>query len=368
MVNDSLATWRPNWAIPPGELLAEALEERGMSQAELARRMNRPLKTVNEIVKAKTAVTPETAVQLEMVLGIAASFWIRAEANYREQLAREQLSQQLESDADWVHKFPVQDLVRRNRLRRGASAGDQLAELLRFFGVSSRAAWGRHWNTAAASFRRSAAFTASPEPVAAWLRIGEIEAEKMDCEPFDAQKLERMLPAIRRLTLKKPLGFRSELVDMLKSCGVALVLTPELRGTHMSGATRWLSSEKVLVQLSLRHRTNDQFWFALLHELGHVLGGGKRQAYLDLLDQDPSVDEEEMEAVAFARSQLVPEDDYARLVEGSSLTAESITQFAEEIGVSPGIVVGRLQRDGRLPFSAMNYLKEQFRWLDDPRR
>lgn len=73
-------TWRRDWTAAPGEVLVEALEERGMSQSELARRMGRPTKTINEIANGKAAITPETAIQLELTLGITAAFWNNLEA------------------------------------------------------------------------------------------------------------------------------------------------------------------------------------------------------------------------------------------------------------------------------------------------
>ena len=78
----------PDSVSAPGETLGEILEARGMSQAELADRTGRPKKTINEIIRGKTAITPETAIQFERVFGIAASFWIAREQNYREALAR----------------------------------------------------------------------------------------------------------------------------------------------------------------------------------------------------------------------------------------------------------------------------------------
>jgi len=57
----------PDVVSPPGETLLEILEDRGMSQAELAERTGRPKKTINEIIKGKAALTPETAIQLERV-------------------------------------------------------------------------------------------------------------------------------------------------------------------------------------------------------------------------------------------------------------------------------------------------------------
>ena len=42
------------------------------------------------------------------------------------------------------------------------------------------------------------------------------------------------------------------------------------------GITRWLSSDRAIIQMSLRYRTDDQFWFSFFHEDGHVLLHGKR--------------------------------------------------------------------------------------------
>lgn len=74
----------PDVAIPPGEYLAEEIEARGMSQKELARRMDRPLNAINEIIKGKKSITAETALQLEAVMPeIPARFWLNLETDYQ---------------------------------------------------------------------------------------------------------------------------------------------------------------------------------------------------------------------------------------------------------------------------------------------
>jgi len=78
----------PDVAIPPGATLAEEIETRGMSQAELARRMGRPIQAVNEIIRGKKAITAETALGLEDVLGTPAHFWLRLEADHQLNVAR----------------------------------------------------------------------------------------------------------------------------------------------------------------------------------------------------------------------------------------------------------------------------------------
>jgi HTH-type transcriptional regulator/antitoxin HigA len=81
--------YTPEEVSPPGETLAETLEAIGMTQAELARRTGRPLETINEIILGKTAITAETALQLERVLNVPAAFWNNREAQYREALCAE---------------------------------------------------------------------------------------------------------------------------------------------------------------------------------------------------------------------------------------------------------------------------------------
>src|ERR1700690_3305542 len=110
--------WQRDWTVAPGELLVEALEERGMSQSELARRMGRPVKTINEIANGKAAITPDTAIQLELTLGVSASFWNNLEAAYREQLARVRSETTLATHASWAKGFPIKDLVRHKLIDR----------------------------------------------------------------------------------------------------------------------------------------------------------------------------------------------------------------------------------------------------------
>ena len=63
----------------------------GMTQKELAQRMGRPIQSINEVIRGKRALTAETALDLERVLGIEASLWVRLEGDYRLALARQKL-------------------------------------------------------------------------------------------------------------------------------------------------------------------------------------------------------------------------------------------------------------------------------------
>ena len=134
-----------------------------MTQAELAQRTARPPKTINEIIKGKAAITAETAIQLERALGVSARFWTGLEATYRNSLAQQEAQRELEANTSWIDRFPIADLVRHKQIERGASKAQTLGNLLSYLGLSSPAAFDRHWLSSAAEDRSSPTFIASPK-------------------------------------------------------------------------------------------------------------------------------------------------------------------------------------------------------------
>ena len=85
--------------IPPGEYLAEVIAVKGISQAELARRLGRPFQAVNEIIKGEKAITPATALQLERALDVPAHIWTGLESRYRLIKARLEEKKQIQKES-----------------------------------------------------------------------------------------------------------------------------------------------------------------------------------------------------------------------------------------------------------------------------
>ena len=94
--------------IPPGEILEEEIEARGMTQKELAARLSRPAQVINEIIRGKKAITAETAIGLGKVLGIDAQFWMNLESNYRITLARKREEGPDRSQRGMARRIPDQ--------------------------------------------------------------------------------------------------------------------------------------------------------------------------------------------------------------------------------------------------------------------
>jgi addiction module HigA family antidote len=359
-----LIRYEPDYVTPPGEVLEEYLTVLGMTKAELAARCGRPTKTISEIIHGKTAITAETAIQLGRVFGRPASLWQNLEANYRLRIAERDDHAKLTRHADWAGKFPVKAMVAAGCLEQPNGDADLVTKLLRFFGVGTVAGWEARYGELAVAYRRSPAFQAAPETVTAWLRRGEIEAAEVECEAFNRNRLRAALDAARGLTRKSFPEVQDKLRDLCASAGVALVFTPELPRTHLSGAARWLTKDKALIQLSLRHKTNDHVWFSFFHEAGHILLHGKKAAFIDEAGGDRT--EIEDEANGFAGDLLIPPGPFAAFVKSRCFSADAVKAFAKDQGIAPGIVVGRLQHDGVIPHSHLNGLKESLAWAPAP--
>ncbi|MHB8840750.1 MAG: HigA family addiction module antitoxin [Candidatus Aquicultor sp.] len=356
----------PDIAIPPGEFLLETIGALGISQAELAKRMGRPVQAINEIIKGKKAITGETALQLESVLGTPAYIWLNLDRQYQLNKARLERADKLKVQASRLSQFPVAEMVKYGWINRFNDKVDQTLELLNFLGVASLDALEttRFFEaTLHAAYRRSSNHQASPHSMVAWLRKGWLEADKIDTAAFNAKELDTALINIRPLTRKKPEEFEPELKVIMASCGVALVFVPHLPKSYVSGATYWLSSNKAVIQLSLRFKTNDHFWFSLYHEAAHLLLHGKKMIFLD--DWKTKSDSED-EANERAANKLINSSDYKRLLEyRNKFSRKTIEEFAEQINIAPGIVVGRLQHDGLLPYAHLNDLKDAFIWANE---
>lgn len=363
MPSPTANAYLPERVSVPGETLQEVLDDRQMAQSELAERTGRPKKTINEIVKGKAAITPETALQLERVLGIPASFWNNLERNYQEYLARQQEDELLEASTTWLREVPVGALEGLGWIPKRTRKVDQVREVLGFFGVASPSEWKQVFQVPQASFRHSPSFKSEPGALAAWLRRGAIQAQQIRCEPFDKGSFQASLAAARELTLEGPDVFVPRLVELCAAAGVAVAFVHELPKCRVHGATRWISAGKALIQLSLRYKTDDHLWFTFFHEAGHILLHGKRLTFIEEGSSDPSVEEDE--ANRYAADALIPKAALEELrgpASAQRLSETMVRAFAKRIGIAPGIVVGRLQHEGWLPRTHLNGLKLRLDW------
>lgn len=263
-----------------------------------------------------------------------------------------------------IEAVPVKELIKRGVVKRVRDSVDQVNEVLRFFAVSSVPQWQQIWSTAVVRFRRSSSVDAEDAAVAAWLRLGQLQAERVECNAFDRVRFLRVLDEVKSLTREEPRVFLESVTVRCATAGVAVVLVPALPKTGISGATYWLSATKAVIQLSLRYRSDDHFWFTFFHEAGHIILHGQDEIFLEGKDTPPGeTDPKEVEANEFASNFLIPHDRFAEFVNEGTYTEASIESFARGVGIAPGIVVGQLQKGKKIGWERFNPLKKKV-WFD----
>ena len=354
MPADTTTQPRSGDAIPTGETLAELLDERGMTQTDLAARLGVSVKHVNGIVRRGDPLSAEVALGLEKVFGVSATFWITREAHYRATLAHIEEARSLEDDLEWARSFPIRELTRRGYLPGGVEGAALVAAVLRFLGIADRAVWP----IAGAAYRKSAVFTSDEHALAAWLRAGEIRANRIPCAPYDRDRFRRVLHEVRPLTRLEPREWHPRLVEACAEVGVAVVIEDTFPRARVNGAARWLTPSKALIQLNLRHRWEDIFWFTFFHEAGHVLLHRKKAIFVEATARSDDAEHarREDEANRFAAGILIPREHESEL---RSLSLGDITAFADRLDIAPAIVVGRLQHDGHFRHSVGNGLRRR---------
>lgn len=346
-----MAMRRPAQVFPPGEFLREELEERGWTQADLAEILGRPPRLVNEIIQAKRSISPETAKGLAAAFETSAEYWMSLESSYQLWRVRDEGSDPVAKRAKLFRRAPIKEMQRRGWIEVTTDVDLLEQRVLRFLHLNSL---DDPPQLAHAARRSTSEITPTQE---AWLARARQLAKAVSAGPFTPAQAREAVAQLKSL-MHVPQEAR-HVPRILAEAGIRLVIVQPLPGSKIDGATFWIDGLPVIA-LSFRFDRIDNFWFVLLHELGHVVNGDGRDDNAVFIDSDlGNVQEEgrppsEKLADAFAQENLVPRkqlDSFVARVR-PLYSAQRIAGFAEVVGVHPGLVVGQLQHRGELAWSS----------------
>ncbi len=354
--------FEPDYSISPGALLEESLEAMGISARELARRCGRSAKLIVEILAGKAPLEPETALQFERVTDVSAAVWLGMETQYRLDLARKEEDVQLAARYGWAKDFPLKEMKERKLIESPKDDADTVRQLLKYFGVAGIDACEAAFDSLSLSYRHSPTYVTDRNSLFVWLRVGEMEAESIECVEYDKTVFLKSLAQIRSLTLESIEVFLPKIQRLCAKAGVAFVITKPVGKMSLSGVSRWLSPRKAMIQQTLRHKANDHFWFTFFHEARHVLHGSRKTVFVDGTGLEGASPKEEEEANAWSAEFLVPQAQLFKFVAAGDLSERAVRSFANELGIAPGIVVGQLQKRNYLRYGQLSSLIERFEW------
>jgi len=349
----------PAEVFAPGDFIREEIEARGWTQKELAGILGRPLQTVNQIINGKKEVTPATAIALGEAFGTSAELWLNLESAYRLANVERPSSDEIARRARLRSVAPVQELIDRGWIEERSSIGELEEQVCKFLDIESLTETPRLLIAARRSGVRD---DFSPSQVA-WACRAKHVASTMAVPTFDYEQFTDLLPNLSRFSSSEEK--MRQLRPTLTNLGLRLVVVPHLRNTRIDGAMFWLAPDSPVVCLSLRYDRIDSFWFTLMHELAHVCQGhAEGLEYLDSQltgkEAQPTNSKApcERNADRLAGDWLVPADALKRFIRRTKpyYSRAAVCTFADELGIHPGIVVGRLQHLGEIPWQNLRRL------------
>lgn len=345
---------------PPGDTLQSILDNKSLSQTELAKRMDKHKKTINEIVNGHAAIIPETALELERTLGIDADFWLERERRYQLQLAELNEAEKLIKDKEWSKNFPLREMKLCGFIDYERDLISKTRSLLSFFGVSSKEGYESYYGNIMSEYlalRISESNNAkNPHALTAWLRRGDIQADELDVADFDKKKLKNYLPDIKDIMARQEAQFFIELQQLCCECGVRIVHTPKLPKAPVNGSTRWYR-DKPLIQLSNRYKRNDIFWFTFFHEIGHIIKHGKKDIFVEGFEYTLEGKTKEKEADDFAVKWTLSEEQMDEIYSNRELDTEKVNEYAKKFITHPAIIMGRIARNAKTKYEKRNFYK-----------
>lgn len=347
--------------VPTGYVIKDYLEELDISQKELAKRIGMSEKHVSNLLNGKSKLTEEFAIRLEKIIhSVPASYWLNYEANYREYKVRNELKQDL--DESELKKLDERFHFTALFSGLGFELKEQANEMLKLLKISNFDLFDNVYSELEVDFMEDGG---TKEAIAVWLNMAmeEIEIQNKDLTEinYDEKKLESSLPRFKKLALNN--NYESSIRSarkLLNKLGVYLVLCDAIPNSKVRGALTTYKKRPAIL-LSARFKSHDHVWFALIHEVGHLLLHYVPYKPLITMESElelKEVSQKEDEANKFSRDFFINYDDYKGFIRLQKFDKDSIEQFAKKQDILSGIVVARLQREGYLQYDQLNFLRE----------
>lgn len=342
--------------VSTGKIIKEYLNEYGFSQKDACSRLGISEKHLSNILNGNSRLTEEVALKLEKILPVPASYWLNLEAHYREFIAREQQELSLSEQN-------LTELSKRFRFAEVFKGLDwsilkQAQEMLKLLKISNYENFNQTYSNLAMNFMEDGG---EIESIAIWINLCEEEIEIQNDDLSDIKYSEANLR--KSLDLFKKLALNSNVQQSLENCrklcnrlGVNLVVREAITNSKVRGALT-TKFDRPTIYISCRYKTHDHIWFAIMHEIAHLLL--HYNSHETIVSNDDDNSSIELEANNYARNFFVPEKDFILFKEKQDFSVSSIISFAKQQNVLPGIIVAFLQHDKTINPNELNKLKNR---------
>lgn len=348
--------------IHPGETIKELLEEREMTQEELAIRTEYSAKHVSEVMSGKKNISSKFANALEYVFGIPTEFWINLQGNYdKEILELKKINNIKEEEFDVLTE--LKDIVKyceeTGIIESGLNRSLTLLSMRKFLNVNNLMSIP-NLPLQQVTFRGTKKVKVNINVLYAWKKICEYLTNKINItNKFEKNTLIGKYEEIKSTMFLELDEMIIELKRIFSDCGIAFEIVHNFAGAPVQGYIQ-KRKDKILLCMTIRQSFSDIFWFTLFHEVGHLLNEDFSNQYIDYSFIESEI---EKKADLFARNVLINEDAYKEFMKNGKFDIATINKFAKSQNVKPGIVIGRIQNEFN-DYTFMSDYKERYKWAD----
>lgn len=355
-------------AFHPGYYVEQYLNHQGMKQNELAERLGVSEKTVSHLINGKLLkLSTELIKGLSIVFGTSEELWENINNRYLKIKEEIEDENKLNEDAKIVKQMDYSFWTENDLLSCKNKTIEKVKELRKYLKIATLQVLKNkdflvQFKTAIPEVKEKNVINAN-----AWVQTALNMGNLIEVDQVNLEYLKSQLDNIRQMTLEEPQVFLPKLQDILKKSGVAFVMLPNLKNCGINGAVKWIGKDKVLLALNDRRKYSDVFWFALFHEIKHVFQ--KKKGHIIITSDNDAllstsginVSMLEQEADEFAKNILINPKNYNEFIVKGDFSRKAVLEFSNKIGIHPGIVVGRLQKEEYIECNQLNDLKEKYR-------
>ncbi len=313
--------------------------------------MGRPVSVINEIVHGTKIITADTALDLEQALDIPAETWLKMEAAYRLEEAR---NRKQDAGIDRKRRLyalaPVTELVRRGWIPGSKSLDELEKQVFQHLGIASY----EETPALAINLRSQNEEGISRSALASWEKRVVHLAKQQTLPAYDRERMRVALTKIVACT--EHAAHVAHIPFLLAEAGVHFLIVPHLDRTFLDGAVVEVEGRPVIA-LTLRRDRIDSFWFSFFHEAAHVVQK-HTSFHFDNLEDTTRKSKQEEDADRLSRDLLLSQEalqSFTRLT-APYFSKARIERFAKEQRRHPGIILGRLQREGLVDWSHLRGL------------
>lgn len=349
-------------AFHPGYYIADIIEDMEISQAEFAARMGTTAKTLSQLLNGQANISNDLAKKLSVMMGTSVEVWLNLQNTYDQKLIEIQQSKDFDAQSEIIKQIDYKYFVKVAGLAVTRNTKEKVANLCKYFKVADLRIMLEP--DFLVNFRASPSYNSEKNIInsRAWIQTAMNVSRNIETKPYNAVKLKEYLPELKSMTIQKPEVFLPRMREIFAECGVAFVLLPHLKNSGVNGAVKWVTEERVVLAMNNRGLDADKFWFSLFHEIKHVLQQKLKTVFVSsTTDEMININNHlEEEADKFAKNYLIAPSDLKHFSPSKYTSDDEIIKFAEQIGIHPGIVAGRLQHDGIIPRNRCAKLKEKY--------